>query len=165
VELKQGSYTGKVRLRVLDRAGTVINAKTVSPATYWKNFEIEVMYKEGHINDYVFEIESTDAQSNDYFFANNPHGHRNNWLIFVGYATSSPDDIDLIWNSGWLKEYAIALIKRQWASNIKKFDGVQMAGGVVLNGQLMYDEAKEELTQLDEDLESKWTLPPALMIG
>ncbi len=165
VELKQGSYTGKVRLRVLDRAGTVVAMKTVAPTTYWKKFEIEATYKEGHINDYVFEIQSTEAQSNDHFFAYIPFGYRNNWLIFIGYATASPDDIDLIWNSGWLKEYAIALIKRQWATNIKKFDGVQMAGGVVLNGQLMYDEANVEITQLNEDLELKWTLPPALMIG
>ena len=165
VELKQGTYTGKVSLRVLDRDGTVVATQIVTPKSYWKKFRVAAYYKEGHINDFVFEISSTEAASNTHFFANNPQGYRNNFIILSGYATASPDDVDSIWESGWLKSYAIALLKWQWSNNIKKFDGVQMAGGVTLNGQVMYDEAIAEMEQLSEELETKWTAPPALMIG
>ena len=165
VDLKQGTYTGKVRLRVLDRAGNVVGTNTVTPKEYWKRFEVSAHYKEPHINDFIFEIESTEPAVNTHFFANNPTGFRNNFIILVGYATASPEDIDTIWDSGWLKSYAIALLKWQWANNLKKFEGVQMAGGVTLNGQQMYDEAVEEMARLSEDLETKWTMPPALMIG
>jgi hypothetical protein len=40
-----------------------------------------------------------------------------------------------------LKKYATALIKRQWGNNLKKFGGIQMPGGVTLNGKEIYDEA------------------------
>lgn len=165
VRLKQGDYTGRVILRVKDRAGTLVASKTVQPKAYWSSFEVEAYYKEGHINDFVFELESVDAASDQYFCADAPSGFRNNFIILVGYQTSSPDDIDIIWNSGWLKSYAIALLKKQWAQNLKKYDGVQMAGGVTLNAQAMFDEAVADIQALDEELETKWNLPPAMFIG
>lgn len=165
VQLKQGTYTGKVKLTVRDRAGNQISTTTVQPQSYWDSFEIEAHYKKGHINDYVFEIESAEAASDVYFCVAKPNGYRNNFIILSGYQTADPDDVDVIWDSGWLKEYAIALIKKQWASNLKKFDGVQMAGGVTLNAQIMYDEAVTDIERLNEDLDLKWSMPPALMIG
>lgn len=165
VQLKAGTYTGKVRLRVLDRAGTVVATNVVTPLAYWKTFEVGALYKEGHINDFVFEIESVDTQSNQHFFAYSPTGYRNNFLVLLGYETLGPDEVDVIWNSAWLKEYAIARIKWQWANNLKKFEGVQMAGGVTLNGQAMYEESMAEMEKLVTDLEERWSLPPAMMIG
>ena len=99
------------------------------------------------------------------YVVSQPGAHRNNFIILTGYETASPDDVDSIWDSGWLKSYAIALLKWQWGNNLKKFEGVQMAGGVTLNGQAIYDEAITEMEQLSEELETKWTAPPALMIG
>lgn len=165
IQLKQGTYTGKVKITCRDRVGTVINTTTVQPKAYWDTFELEAHYKEGHINDYIFTVESVDSAADQYFSANNPTGFRNNFIVLVGYQTSSPDDVDVVWDSGWLKSYAIALIKKQWAQNLKKYDNIQMAGGVTLNAQTMYDEAVQELEKLDEELELKWSMPPALMIG
>lgn len=165
VLLKSGTYTGRLKLSVKDRAGNIVREKVITPTTYWKEFEIEAQYKEPHINDYVFTIETIDPNGNQNFYAYNPYGFRNNFMILVGYQNTSPEDIDTIWNSSWLKRYAIALIKRQWAQNIKKFDGVQMAGGVTLNGQVMYDEASAELLALEEELELKWTMPLGIYIG
>ena len=58
-----------------------------------------------------------------------------------------------------LKEYATALIKRNWGTNLKKFAGVQLPGGVVLNGQVIFDEATEEIKSLQEEMQSKYELP------
>jgi hypothetical protein len=51
------------------------------------------------------------------------------------------------------------LIKRNWGSNLKKFAGVQLPGGVMLNGQVIYDEAVEEIKSLEEEMQSKYELP------
>jgi len=70
-----------------------------------------------------------------------------------------------VWNDRFLKKYATAKIKQQWGSNLKKFEGIQMPGGVTLNGQKIYDEAIEEIEKLEEDLISTNVLPGDMFIG
>ena len=65
----------------------------------------------------------------------------------------------------FLKQYATALIKRQWGENLKKFEGVQLPGGVTLNGKAIYDEAVEEILRIEEQMSLKWELPPDGFIG
>lgn len=166
VALLQGTYTGKVKLILKDRAGTVINSKEVQPTSYWEYFYVEGTYKAGHINDFVLEIETVDVPGDgEDFHIGSPQGFRNNWLILVGHKTAIPDDNGIIWNNGWLKDYATALIQKQWAQNLSKFDQVQMAGGVTLNQAELYERAMTDLERLDEDLDLKWGLPPAMIIG
>ena len=40
----------------------------------------------------------------------------------------------------YLKRYATALIKRQWGANLSKFSGVEMLGGVTMNGAEIYSQ-------------------------
>jgi hypothetical protein len=70
-----------------------------------------------------------------------------------------------VWDDRYLKLYATALLKKQWGSNLKKFTGIQMPGGITLNGQVIYDEAKEELKELEEDMISMNTLPGEMFLG
>lgn len=70
-----------------------------------------------------------------------------------------------VWNDRFLKKYATAKIKQQWGSNLKKFEGIQMPGGVTLNGQKIYDEASEEIKDLEEVLISTNVLPGDMFIG
>jgi hypothetical protein len=55
-----------------------------------------------------------------------------------------------------LKEYATALIKRSWGNNLKKFAGVQLPGGVILNGDKIYNEAVDEIKALEADMEKNY---------
>ena len=70
-----------------------------------------------------------------------------------------------VWKDRFLKKYATALIKRQWGNNLKKFGGIQMPGGVILNGKEIYDEAVEEIKELEDDLISTNVLPGDMFIG
>jgi hypothetical protein len=70
-----------------------------------------------------------------------------------------------VWNDRFLKKYATAKIKMQWGSNLKKFEGIQMPGGVTLNGQKIYDEAIDEIKELEEDLISTNVLPGDMFMG
>jgi hypothetical protein len=80
-------------------------------------------------------------------------------VIAECYAMINPADYESVWNDRWLKEYATALIKKNWGTNLKKFAGVQLPGGVVLNGQAIFDEAMEEIKTLEEEMQSKYELP------
>jgi ABC-type phosphate transport system ATPase subunit len=48
---------------------------------------------------------------------------------------------------------------------MKKFEGVQLPGGVTLNGQKIYDEATEELQQLRDEAEKTFQLPVDFFTG
>ena len=70
-----------------------------------------------------------------------------------------------VWNDRFLKAYTTAKIKQQWGNNLKKFSGIQMPGGVTLNGQQIYDEASEELAKIEQEMESWNVLPNEMYMG
>ena len=73
-------------------------------------------------------------------------------VIAECYGAIDPDIYGNVWNDRWLKEYATQLIKRSWGENMKKFGGIQLPGGVILNGKETYDEAVGEITRLETDM-------------
>ena len=75
------------------------------------------------------------------------------------YAMINPDVYNAVWDDRWLKRYATALIKRNWGDNLKKFQGVQLLGGVTLNGDKIYEDAVEEIKQLEQELETNYGAP------
>lgn len=76
-----------------------------------------------------------------------------------------PQQTQKLFNEIWLKKYTTALIKKQWGNNMKKMSGVQLLGGVELNGQQIYDEAVEEIEQLEIELEEKYSEPLSFIVG
>ena len=75
------------------------------------------------------------------------------------YSTLNVDAYPDVWNDRWLKEYATALIKRSWGNNIKKFAGLQLPGGVTLNGDKIYDEAVAEIEKLEQEMGTEYGAP------
>lgn len=80
-------------------------------------------------------------------------------VIAECYALIKPEDFIAVWNDRWLKEYATALIKRNWGSNLMKFQGVQLPGGVMLNGETLYNDAVKDIEKLEEEMQTKYELP------
>ena len=61
------------------------------------------------------------------------------FIIIECYRKLDPTTFTDIFNDMYLKRYATALIKRQWGSaNLSKFSGVEMLGGVTMNGADIY---------------------------
>ena len=81
-------------------------------------------------------------------------------LIVECYRVLDPTQYAEVYNDIFLKKYCTALIKRQWGENLKKFEGVQLPGGVTLNGKTIYDEAVDEINKIEEEMNLKWELPP-----
>lgn len=70
-----------------------------------------------------------------------------------------------IWNDRWLKEYTTALIKRQWGQNLIKFEGMQLPGGVTLNGRQIYDDAMQDIERLREVIRLEHEMPADFFMG
>lgn len=77
------------------------------------------------------------------------------YVVIECYRALNPADFPRLYNESWLKHYTTALFKRAWATNLKKFQGVQLPGGVSIDGQGLYQEAMAEIKDLEDDLVNK----------
>ena len=87
------------------------------------------------------------------------------WLIINCFRLLDPSDYGRVWNSLFLKQYATALMKRQWGQNLLKFGGVKLPGGIELNGRQIYDDGQRDVDYLMEQMSSTYELPPLDMVG
>ena len=77
----------------------------------------------------------------------------------VIYAVVDPVIYGRVWNDRWLKEYATELIRKQWGSNLSKFKGIQLPGGVTLNGGEIIQQAETEIRRLESEMENNYGGP------
>ena len=76
-----------------------------------------------------------------------------------------PNDFTQVYNDQFLKRYFTALCKKQWGMNLIKFQGVQLPGGIQLNGRQIYDDGVRELDEIRSKMSSDYEMPPLDMIG
>lgn len=79
--------------------------------------------------------------------------------------TATIAGISDVYNDKLLKKYATALIKYQWGTNLSKFAGIQMPGGVTLDGPRIMQEAKEEIDKIEEEMYTMSSLPSEILTG
>jgi hypothetical protein len=89
----------------------------------------------------------------------------NDYIIAEAYQVIEPDTYTRAWGDRWLARYAEALIKQQWGQNLKKFQGMQLPGGLTFNGQQIYDEATQERDTLEREMIYTYSIPALDMIG
>jgi len=77
------------------------------------------------------------------------------YIIVEAYRALDPLEFTKVWNELWLKQYTTALIKKQWGTNLSKFNGMLLPGGVSVDGAGMYDDAIGEINALEQDLMTK----------
>lgn len=94
----------------------------------------------------------TDVQVDDY-------------IVVECYRVLDPNTFTDVYNDMYLKMYTTALFKKQWGTNLKKFEGVQLPGGVTLNGQKIYDEAVQELEDIRKSVQTDFQLPVDFFVG
>lgn len=88
-----------------------------------------------------------------------------NYIVVEAYRIINPNENEKVYNDMFLKEYATALIKRAWGTNLKKFEGMLLPGNVTINGQQIYEEANQELERLRTEIRDNWEKPVDFMIG
>lgn len=87
------------------------------------------------------------------------------YIIIEAYQRLDPDSYSQVWGDWWLQNYASALIKKQWGANLSKFENMQMPGGVIFNGQKIWEEANEDVRRLEDEVIEKYSMPAMDMIS
>lgn len=87
------------------------------------------------------------------------------YIVIEVFQNINPNSATSIYNDRWVKAYATALIKQQWGANLSKFEGMQLPGGVTINGRTLYEDATAEIDQLKESLRLEAEFPVDFYIG
>ena len=87
------------------------------------------------------------------------------YFVIDCFRILDPNDFTRVYNDPFLKRYFTALCKKQWGQNLIKFQGVQLPGGIQLNGRKIYDDGVKELDEIRAKMSSDYEMPPLDMIG
>lgn len=87
------------------------------------------------------------------------------YIIIEGFVIIDPDYYTDVYNDRLLKKLATAYIKKQWGTNMKKFQGMQLPGGIYMNGQQIHDEAVQEIKEVEDLIRSSHEEPPQFIMG
>lgn len=87
------------------------------------------------------------------------------YVLVEAYQVVDPEIYQDVWSDRWLARYAAALVKYQWGTNLTKFTGMMLPGGVQFNGEKIMDDAKQEIDSLEQEMISSYSLPVHDMIG
>lgn len=77
------------------------------------------------------------------------------FIVVECYRALDPAENIKVWDDTWLKHYGTALFKKQWGQNLSKFSGIQLIGGVTLDGDKIYQQAMDEIQDLESGLRDK----------
>lgn len=87
------------------------------------------------------------------------------FILVEAYQIVDPDEYTKTWGDRWLARYASCLIKQQWGSNLTKFSGMQLPGGITFNGEKIYNDATNERADLEREMIMSYSMPVTDMIG
>lgn len=87
------------------------------------------------------------------------------YIIVEAYMVIDPEEYTDVWADRWLLRYGAALVKKQWGTNMKKFTGMMLPGGVQFSGQQIFNEAEKEVSELEHEMINSYSLPVSDMIG
>jgi hypothetical protein len=87
------------------------------------------------------------------------------FLLVEAYEVINPEIFSDAWGDRWLQHYCSQLIKRQWGTNLTKFTGMVLPGGVQFNGEKIYNDAQAEIDKLEQEMINSYSLPVMDMIG
>lgn len=88
-----------------------------------------------------------------------------NTIMIHGHKMLDPETNHCIWDSSWLKKYAIALVGIQWGTNLDKFSNIPTAGGVTINASEILQRYTQQKENLEREFMAKFTEPPMVMIA
>lgn len=76
-----------------------------------------------------------------------------------------PENLVALWGHNWFRQYAAALIKKQWGDNILKMSGIKLPSGVMLNAQGIIDQADKEIEYIRKEFIMRFQEPDGFLCG
>ena len=90
---------------------------------------------------------------------------KDDFIVAEVMTKVNPTTYSSVWSDTFMKDYTTALIKQQWGMNLMKFEGMQLPGGVTLNGRQFYEDATADLEQIMENMRLTHEMPIDFFVG
>lgn len=87
------------------------------------------------------------------------------FIVIDCYVALNPEQYTEAYNDILLKRYVTASFKKQWASNLNKYQNISLPGGVQFNADTLMSSAMDEMNSIEETLQDKYELPPDFFTG
>lgn len=87
------------------------------------------------------------------------------YIVVEAYHVIDPETYTDVWGDRWLQNYATALIKQQWGSNLIKFAEMALPGGNKFNGEKIYNDATKQIEDMEHDMVNTFSLPVSDFLG
>jgi hypothetical protein len=87
------------------------------------------------------------------------------WLLVDTYGIVDETAYQAVWDDRMLKKLATAYLKEQWGNNLKLYGGVQLPGGITVQGQQIYDEAVAEIEKIEDQIRDIYQEPVGFLVG
>lgn len=72
------------------------------------------------------------------------------FLVFECDIKANPDMFPDVWDDMFLKKLSVAYVQLAWGRILTKYQQVQLPGGLTMNGDQIYNDAKEEINVIQE---------------
>lgn len=87
------------------------------------------------------------------------------YMVFECDVTPNPDMFPDVWNSMFLKRLATAYVQLAFGRNLTKYQSVQLPGGITMNGDQIYADAKKEIADIQERFALDYADYPLDLVG
>lgn len=88
-----------------------------------------------------------------------------NYLMIEAYVKINVDEYPKVWEDRLFRKYFAALVKKQWAQNLMKYQGVPLPGGASINAPALMQDAIRETQEVELQLLKSYELPVDPLIG
>lgn len=86
-------------------------------------------------------------------------------ILMECYIMNLAEEYPHTYDDIWVKAYATALVKKQWGTNLSKYNGFELPSGMTIDGSTILNEANTEIKDLLEELRDTWEEPILPLIG
>jgi hypothetical protein len=87
------------------------------------------------------------------------------FVLFDVFAFLDPEEFVGIYGDRVFRRLATAYCKRQWGENLLKLKNVVLAGGITLNGEVIFYEGKAEIMDIEMNFRRNYSDPDLFFVG
>lgn len=130
-------------------------------------FSLEVTRQHLAMIDHMTKVDSIydfNTTTKTLYFIEEPDVSETWGLLFYEKIDHS-DGLSNIYDHPWVKKYATELVREQWGVSLTKYEGSQLPAGLTINAAAILQKAETSIEKLDEELETRWSLPVDFFVG
>ena len=114
----------------------------------------------------LFDLEKPESGGGPYHgMGSAPDIYAGDFVIMECMRFVKPEEYPDLYGNLWLKRYFKEKVKYQWGTNLRKYQGMTLPGGVQLDGLSMIQEAEQMMKELKDELYTDWSEPLNFFIG